>query len=585
MKGFSVALLVPILWGAAAPVPLVVGVVHDQFGSPIAGALVQANSASTTTDASGTFALTGSSADGNLTISCDYCATAHVPATAGEPVLAIVRRYDRISSGALTDRDVRALRYSGVASLFALQPYAVVSDSSAPFPGPNVSFFGISPTWGGLPVDNGIPSYDITANLSTFRFWPVDSPEQTATSAPADGFRYGDSSGAGAFFVDTRALPGYSGVAAAGSEQLLRAAMNASGLAASASFSSALGDVRDRFDAGWSAPAGAGTLGVTTIFSDSREDEDGQTLNAAWNAVGLTYSQKTRDTVQVQALFDNGGYDGGEGQYGPGTSAGWSDFEADASVQTPGVSHVFAAAGLRSSTGMYAESSLPLSVAGSIDQSHVVAGAAFSGSGYDAQAGLGEYSVAYSGGTAGNVPESTALVSPSFSFTGRLSSHWSAQIASSDYFRFPSLVETYAFSTPSQGVQIERIGSAVAQVSYGDLRRLQIGIVAAGDQLHAAGMNAAWQVAPDVSLRAWAMEFNNVPEQVAATTHTFWATYENPAGLRLDVVQGRDLLDGYANEHLDASVSTPVAPHVRLFVTTQKPELLRSYAAGLELGP
>src|SRR5580698_6898042 len=92
----------PIALPAGAQVALVVGSVRDQHGAAIQGASVSGTPASgkavtATTEADGTFALHG---DGiaAVQITCRYCASTRFPVRMGEPVVAIIRRYDALES-------------------------------------------------------------------------------------------------------------------------------------------------------------------------------------------------------------------------------------------------------------------------------------------------------------------------------------------------------------------------------------------------------------------------------------------------------------------------------------------------------
>src|SRR5579872_2959363 len=182
MKRWSLALLALPLVGAG-PASLIVGVVHDQYGQPIAGAHVRYQAQDGTTDASGTFALPGG-APGTLVISCEYCRTETVSIQPGEPVLAIVHRNDALAQDTPSDRDIAALHYSSAASALTLRPYAILNDSSTPLPGPRVTLYGVSPFWGGLLIDDGIPSYDVAAGSSTFSFLPADATQRASYEEP-----------------------------------------------------------------------------------------------------------------------------------------------------------------------------------------------------------------------------------------------------------------------------------------------------------------------------------------------------------------------------------------------------------------
>ncbi|MGB8907359.1 MAG: carboxypeptidase-like regulatory domain-containing protein, partial [Candidatus Cybelea sp.] len=108
---------------ARATAPLVVGSVRDQHGAVIAGATVtgqtpDGSNPTTTTDASGTFAL---HAEGvvAVVVSCRYCRTTRVATLSGEPVVAIVRQYEALAAEAPTPGDLENLPYANVESSVA----------------------------------------------------------------------------------------------------------------------------------------------------------------------------------------------------------------------------------------------------------------------------------------------------------------------------------------------------------------------------------------------------------------------------------------------------------------------------------
>lgn len=584
MKRWSMALLAPLLLGAS-PAPLLVGVVHDQYGQPIAGARVEFASQATATDASGTFALAAAAAEGTLAISCAYCAKVTLHAKTGDPVIAVVQRFSAVADDSPNARDLRALQYSSAASALSLRPYTVLNDSSAPYPGAHLSLYGLSSFWGGLLVDDGVPNYDVAFDASTVQFLPAAALQSAQVLDSADGFRYGTSAGAGTFLLGTLAEPGVSGEAVAGDERVAGLAVNRSGLAASL-WASATGiDSRDRVDAVARAPVGDGdSIGATVIAATSREyDPFGHSLDAAFNAAKISYDRGGALPVHADVVVDGTGYNGN--LYGDaGVSSAWSDFQADANVQSAAANGFFADAGVRKSTGFYADPTQPGTVAGTVGQSHVDAGVFTRSSVFSANAGLAAYTITSDGGTGAPLALTTHLIDPSIDVRYSPAPQWSASIASTEYFRIPSLLELY--TPPAAGtLQLTQAPVVIAKIGYGDLHRLRIEAVKAGGQTQAAGGSLAWAVAPNLSLRAWSLAFSNSPEGTAAVASSLWATYDNPAGVRIDAVERRDLIDTAENQHLDASISVPAGAHLRWYAGTERRRFDRLYRTGLLFTP
>ena len=585
MKRWTLALLAPLLCGAG-PQPLLVGVVHDQYGQAVAGARVQVGSRQADTDAAGTFALADDGPSGWVEITCSYCRPLRTAYQAGEPVLAIVQRYDALTQSGPTRRDIAALPYASAASTVALTPYAVLNDSASPIPGARVSMFGASPFWGGLTIDDGIPSYDVAASASTFPFFPASFVQQVNVQGPAAAFRYGDNAGSGTFFMDTRPENGTWAGGSAGSAHLLRIAGNDGAFASSAGLSGSAVNSVDRIDASWSVPAGDDTFSGSAILAGSHDAATpGTTLDAAFNAVRFAYRRVRANTLQANVIFDNGGYNG-QLYEGAGVSGAWSDFEADAGVQTSGALHGFADISLRDSTGSYADPTLASGVAGSIAQNHLDAGAQYNGYNYTATAGVGAFGIGFHGGSGGvSQPLNASAVLPSVSFSWAFAPRWNASISSSQWFRLPSLSEAYGSLPLPTDLSIPKNSSTIEQLDYGDLRRVRVELVGVQGTANAAGGTFAWEIAPNLSIRAWSLHFDNAAESAAQTVNSAWATYENPAGWRIDAMERRDELDDAPDQHFDWSVSAPLAAHVRWFAVSQRRRLERTYETGLQLAP
>ena len=583
MKHWTLALLLPALCAAApspSPQPLLVGAVHDQYGLPVAGASIDAGSLLTMTDSSGTFALNTAQAAGEITISCPYCTPVHEPFQAGEPVVAIVRRYDALTQDAPSDRDLATLPYAHVASLLALRPFTVLNDSEFPVVGANVSLFGNPST--GLIVDDGIPNYDIAAGRSTFSFFPAFSTQHVDVEEPSQAFRYGDEAGGGTFQLGSFGASGFSADAMLGGQRAARIADVGPNLSSSLSVFSAPTESSDRVDAQWNFPVGGDLVSATAIASSSREiPQTVRWINSSFDAVKLSYQRVRDTTVQAEVIVDGSGYDGSLG-YNTGVSAGWSDFQADAGVETHGTVHAFADLALRRSTGYWSDPSLPSPVAGTVAQTHVDAGVDSTSKMFSGSAGVGLYAIRYNGGTGQPTALNMDVVLPSATFSYNPDPLWKASISSGESFALPSLLGVYG-PPGAPSLPIGQTNVTVEKLDYGDLQRVRTEIVSVDGAMHSSGGSIAWQIAPDFSLRAWTLHMRD--GALPGTVNSLWATYDNASGMRVDLVERRDMVDGAPDQHFDASLSAPLSKHLHWFVATERRLFTRYYEAGLRITP
>jgi len=133
---------------AVAQVPLVVGSVRDQRGVPIAGARVTAATAeglrSATTEADGTFALTGAGV-ATVSVTCRFCAAATAAAVPGEPIVVIVTRYPALNDSSPSAQDIASLPYGAVESAISLRPFTLLRQTTHYYPGSQLSDRGLLP--------------------------------------------------------------------------------------------------------------------------------------------------------------------------------------------------------------------------------------------------------------------------------------------------------------------------------------------------------------------------------------------------------------------------------------------------------
>ena len=596
MKRCLLVLTIPALL-AAAPTPLVVGSVRDQYGLPISGARVAANSVSARTDAQGTFALEAANVR-QITVTCAYCAPVTLAVTPDEPVVALVRRYDALSQETPSDRDAASVPYAHAESIAALKPFSVLENSSHALPGPQISDRGTS-SRGALVSDNGIPLYDIASNQSPFVAFPAYAAQRVSWLPPSDAFLYGDLAGGGTVLTQTHAADAWSGVAAAGSSSAVRAGQTFEDAAWSAADSHQENDDRMRADASLRVPLGDDAFDVSAIAARDRFAPAFQQLVTSDSGLAFTYTSMRQNRVSASITADGGGYEGTT----PSLDyyAKWSDVQAQAGVTTTTPIQFFADAGVRASSGYYwtSAASLPLT-AGTVAQTRVDMGAQTAGDRYSARLGFGAFDLRYAGGSAGarSVLDG-GMIAPSFAGSYAFDAHWTLEVQAAESFALPTILEAFVYPAETSRLTFDRNLLFAQTLSYGDLRRFRAAVTTLSERvsgldngtIHSAGISASWQIAPALSLRAWMLRDNDFTQPYEAvyrfgarprpsTVGSYWLTYES-AGVRIDALYRRDLLDYGADPHFDASVSAPISRSLRIFGATERRAGIRTVTLGL----
>lgn len=595
MKRCLLFLFLPALL-AAAPSPLVVGSVRDQFGAPIAGARVSANGAVTSTDSQGTFALSVANVK-SVQITCDYCRTLNVAVADGEPVVALVHRFSALVQEAPTDRDVAFVPYARAESIASLRPFTVLENTSHPLPGAQLSDRGAS-SRGALVLDNGIPVYDVTSNQSPFVVFPDYALQSASWLPPSDAFSYGDLAGGGTIVTQTHNQDRWSGVLAAGDTNAVRAGETLDNQAWSASASQDPQDRRRRADGFLRVPFGDDAITLSAQASGDAYRPGSQQLDTTEGGVRLSFDSVRQNHVSASLLADGGYYDGAAPSVN--YSAKWSDVQAQAGVATTTRIQFFTDAGVRASAGEYTSSGAIGTAAGIITQTRVSAGAQTAGAGYSARIGVGGFDLAYSGGSAGARNALVAgMLAPGFSGSYALDPHWTLQVQAGESFALPTILEEFVYPPETQAIDFDRNSALIGTLAYGDLRRFRAEVTTLSERvsgldegtIHSAGISASWQIAPALSLRAWLMRVNDTTQPIEpvyrfgarprpATVGSYWLTYES-AGLRVDAIYRRDLLDYQPDPHLDVSISAPLTSALRVFAQTERLAGTRGVTIGL----
>jgi hypothetical protein len=574
---------------AGAQVALVVGSVRDQHGAAIQGATVQgvaaSGTATATTEADGTFALHGDGI-GAVQIACRYCASARFPVKAGEPVVAIVRRYDALESDSPSTGDLANLPYAHVESAMALRPFTLLQQSTRIYPGAELSDRGLSPT-GSLLIDNGAPNYDVVAGLSPYATIPADYEQAGEIGDAGNAFLYGDQAGGGSLFLHPFSDGGDSQLALIGRDAIVRAQAGTDTSAIALGSYSNFQESRQRADGTLEVPV-AGD-GVSLQLNGGTEQGREYSSPSSWLADTFTFGDATFGdrrlaNLQVTTTIDRGAYVASFGSNPYDTV--WSDAGLNAGIHSNGPVQLFADAGTRYSTGYYqTPQALGLPTIGAASrQSRADAGITGSGSWYSFTGGAGMFWIDYSGGTYGNSkPLSAAFTTPSLQATLFPNGRWSADVEGSGSFALPTYLAQYQNIFQSTTIDLTRNSLFAGSLNYTDDARLRLSFEGATQSVRgasfgtvtSAGLSATWQVTPVISLRAWGMHVTDSAETypadvspyggIAPSTGALWATYDNNGAVRIDAIYRRDLLDNAPFYHLDGDLSGPVTRQLRWY--------------------
>ncbi len=578
---------------ARGQVTLVAGSVRDQHGAPVEGAIAAARTPggakiAAVTDAAGTFVMRAEVA--SISITCRFCRPASVTVQAGQPVVAIVWRYDALAQTTPSHGDLENLPYAHVESAVALRPFTLLAQNSLPYVGSSLSDRGLS-SGGGLLVDNGVPNYDIVSGSSPYTLVPATYEQGADVFSAANAFLYGDRAAGGIVTLDPFASGSNEEVALLGSDVIARAQVGSQAAAIAAGTYSNNEESRQRTDLSGNVSLGDGkAISVSGGTEQGRVYESPATAFAGSFSFGnATFTDSSLLNLSVSALADRGTY-ANELTTGYGASPiseAWSDTGLSAGVHTTGAVSGFADLATRWSTGLYDAQALPFGlprVGAMTALTRADAGVAARGTDYLVLAGLGTYWINYSGGTYGvSQPAKVTLTEPSIQATLFPNGKWSLNLEDGGSFTLPTYYQQYQYAEAEPlPLQYQRNALLGGSLSYTDDSRLRVAFEAAQQTVRGAssgtvssvGLSAAWQVSPDIALRAWTMHVTDtVPvygygapyEGAAPTVGALWLTYDASSALRVDAIYRRDLLDTAPFYHFDGAISGPIANRLRWY--------------------
>ncbi|HZV77257.1 MAG TPA: carboxypeptidase regulatory-like domain-containing protein [Candidatus Babeliales bacterium] len=588
--GLPALLLALVALPARGQASLVVGSVRDQHGAVITGATVTAiipggQTVTTTTDASGTFALRANGAV-SVSIRCRYCRSSVVAVKGDEPVVAIVLRYDALAADSPSSYDLANLPYAHVESSIALTPFSLLSQSTQPYPGSLLSDRGLSPN-GSLLIDDGAPNYDIVAGESPYATIPATFEQSVAVRDATNAFAYGDQAAGGTVSLQPFEDGTNPNVATLGSDTIGRLQVGSDASAFAAGSFSNDEESRQRADvfADWPLGAQQSLLVAAGTEQGQNFESAGSSFAGSFSFADATFNAPRALNLSLSAIVDRGDY--GLAYNGYPLSTAWSDSSFSAGIHTTGTVSEFADVAVRSSSGFYDTLSQEYGVrlGAALQQTRVDAGVVVNEKYYDLTAGVGAFWIDYSGGIGGeSYPSNAALAIPSLNAQLFPKGKWSLQLQGSGSFTLPTFVEQYLVAYgPWATVELQRNSLEAAALTYTDTARVRISFEQALEDVRGAatgsitstGLSAIWQIAPVLALRAWTMHVtDSVPVYgttvlpyggASPTVNALWLTYDGGDAVRADAIYRRDLLDGLPFYHVDGAISGPIADGLRWY--------------------
>lgn len=600
-------LVATVMEPASAQTPLTVGSVRDQRGEPLPGAEISglrvgAAAVRGVTDGAGTFALEGAGIVA-VTVVCRFCAPARATVTPGQPVTIIVRRYQALLSDAPTSDDLTNLPYARVESAIALRPFTLLTQTSTAYPGAGVSDRGLSPS-GSLLIDDGNPVYDIAAGSSPYAFIPAHFESGVSVVSASQAYTYGDRAGGGT--VVASPFGDQDGAFVAGGSDVIARAQAGTGDfgVALATFSND-DESRQRGDVSATVPLGGDrALSIAAGSEQGRSFSPASPFGGSYSFADATYTDARLANLYLTATTDRGNDAFTVSQYAAQTV--WSDAAVAAGVRSNGTVAVFADIGARTSSGTYAsyeyDYGLP-AIGANFQELRSDAGLTTGNNDYKVVAGVGAFSLQYGDG-AGEPALKSSLLLPSLQAQIFPNGRFGGTVEAATSFTLPTFGAVYGNDfLPPDVLNVQRNAMQGVTFDYTDAARLRLSLEEATERIAgssfgtitSAGLAAAWQIAPFLSLRAWTMHVSDTVPEVptslgtypvapAPTENATWLTYDAGGGLRVDAIYRRDLLDGAPFYHTDGDISGAIAGELRWYAGVED-RLRRTFLdVGLRIG-
>jgi len=551
LKRLALGLALALLPLAGAAQGLLVGVVRDQDGAVVSGARIVGRDASGREAGSaiagpdGTFALTASGVT-SVDVGCDYCLALRGIAPAS-PLVVLIMRFGALALAVPNDRDLAALPYARAENAAALQPFTFTA-------GPGNLSFGLDRERG-LISTAGIAFYRISDGGNALTSLPDRYLERLITLAPAQGYRYGDYADAGTFDIEPLADERIGLRLDGGPAESVAARYATAGLAAAVGESYGSGIRQARADVVGTSSFMGGTLHSIASLAGSGSE--------TYSALGLQYATASR---RYETYVDANAVRSTSNPTGPGSAeATGSAFFTDVRVRNRGPVQLEFGGRFRSSNGHYAAPYYLYQSSGLQQEAALYTDLSFSAAGNTLQAAAGLTHIfrnqyGYFG------PDTTVAPIGSLAYAYAFGPHFTFTAGGSALPRVPTLAEAgrYAFYAHAL-LPVDRDELFQSGFSYTDRSRISTEIAVfreriagAGTSVDAgAGISLAWQIAPELALRAWSMQ----PSQSLAAPYVFyapaalprtssvWLTYDR--FVRFDAI--------YYGGRIDGDVNFPVA--------------------------
>ena len=556
-----------MLKAAMLAVALLTGAVRDMHGIPVGGATITgldrtgAPLGHATTDADGTFALDTPATPVSVRVECAYCRTLTLAVASGEPIVAIVQRYDALLANGPTEWDLAALPYTRLENALALRPFEVLRTpvNSQPFFGPSIADRGLA--FNALVLDGDAPTYAVGfGELGGLSTTPAHAGTLVNFLDSSEAYRYGAYASGGV--IQLTRNPALVEQAAAGDVNLLRFSAGDANIGLTAASESDDLVQRERVAAG----AQAGVLGgsLSAQFTASRSD-----------SAALGNPRVSLDTASVAFARTFGGYEfrfsaaDGFGTVASGPIfAVWNDVALHAAVERR--------------TGAFA----------------IEAGTNYVNDSYTIAPNL-----SYASDT---TYLQATLLGPTSVRAGIAQTIYLGEAASSKSATLPSLLVTQSLGRfaltagISQSLpQVNLYGAPVVasleelHLDYGDGNRLRADVqtyrqVFAPGMLAGSGAAITYQLTPQMSVRAWSLRLfgdqNAYDAQAYISGDSLWTTYQN-GGFRLDAIYRRTAAL-YGNQRaVDGDIYFPVARNLSIGLRSELQPQGRRSALVLTLSP
>ncbi|MBV9102857.1 MAG: TonB-dependent receptor [Candidatus Eremiobacteraeota bacterium] len=590
----------------AQATPLLVGVVRDDQGSPVAGASVRAldtsgkPDGSDTTEVSGTFAVSVARPALQVIVSCRYCETKRlkVGADASQPLVVIVTRYPALVSESLSQADLQAVPYRRPSDAAGLLPYIIPVQAVGAY-GASASDRNLNLGYS-LVLDHGVPAYDLSGQANAFATTPDRSVQRLAVEPANFAYRYGTAAGGGTFLLDSIGTAPSAFAFDTGVNGTVAGYTTLNGFTPNVAESQDTvdGAVRRRAGLDYRADLLGGVLRVDTASYAQEPILDSWTTAVNDSLVHVAYATASRRYVtfadlgaSVTGLQDSPVY--GDASARSSVFAGTLRVEHPATIAT-----AFGFAMERYSGQYSVPPNSQLNAWLSTNDAYVEANARASHFTINAALGVSQAGLVTTQEYERRDGALTALF-PSLSLHDALGKGWSLRASVSDSFRAATLTELVTM--PAGGrTGFERGTLFDAGLDYDDSQRLRLGTMVFREDLsgfanrgtNGLGFSLTWQITPLLSLRAWtlhnAVEQGNTPPYLPYSPLTLsrsvvWLTYGEPAGLRFDAIVHRDLFDNSPETDIDGDFVVPIAHRIGLTLGTQRIGGKRSVYAGLRL--